>query len=698
MEKRLSMASRDLVRMGMIVCLMSAIGRPGIGAAAVAELPTTTAHVLMHLDASDLDGDGVAEGFAEDGLSGSGGAYQVTNWVDKGSLGHNVSQADTSMQPWYRLTGLNAGGDERPYVWFDSDYLQTTQLLGGTRGTVVLFCRMDVTGDYRLLSQGDTNGTLSGSLAVGLNDNNSTIVGPYIDFMLNRDLIYGSTAETTGEVYRLFVMSDDSAYSMRLNGTNQTMSAYPGTGPNRGRWFGDVANADVLAIGCLMDASIGMRAYRFKGAIAEVIVFDTELTGTDLDAVDEYLCQKYQVAASKPAVTNGLAAWFKGGGRVQTLNYASTEIPTWYDSWGTNVATAANVAWYVEATEALNGVPTLNFDTTDELNFAPIAQTTGSGGCAVIVHKVSGNTAGAYYNLLLRDPGVPTSPILYGNYTANGGKPIWLYSGGAASSDASLNTWKILFAGWDASSSYLHIVRPTVALASSSGWAPAVNWSWRALSAGEYAQGLDGNMAEVMLFQRSLNSGEITILANALGAKYNLIDATSGLDFYAGDSSANGDYDLDVVGIGQAGWGDFGKSAASGSSGLLLAEANGSITNGEYLLAGHRSSVNSSTTNGLSALVFRRWQRVWYVDKTGSLDATLTFDASEASMAFPALAEREKYCLLYSPSTSLSFSILGATRLATGDQVSFTVLDAALQDGYYTLGVGKIQGTVFSTR
>ena len=75
-------------------------------------------------------------------------------------------------------------------------------------------------------------------------------------------------------------------------------------------------------------------------------------------------------------------------------------------------------------------------------------------------------------------------------------------------------------------------------------------------------------------------------------------------------------------------------------------------------------------------------------DADSSLTATLTFDFDEEHLA----ASSTNYDLLYSATDPFVFHSLGQATLL-GDQVSFTLAPARLQDGYYTLG-RAIRGTM----
>ncbi|MBN1395629.1 MAG: PEP-CTERM sorting domain-containing protein [Pirellulales bacterium] len=199
------------------------------------------------------------------------------------------------------------------------------------------------------------------------------------------------------------------------------------------------------------------------------------------------------------------------------------------------------------------------------------------------------------------------------------------------------------------------------------------------------ANQLNGNIAGVYLYDHALTNSERVLVENFLASKLD-ITLTAG-DKYAGDLSANGDYDFNLIGIGYEAAADkLVASPGSGlSNGLILAENTPLDTAGQYLLAGDKDLANSWVATDLSGGIVERWDRAWFLDKTGSLDADLTFDFGDAGMAYDA---GKAYGLLYRSNESVAFTNLGLTGVfGGGDQVTFTVGDAALFDGYYTIGV-----------
>ena len=198
------------------------------------------------------------------------------------------------------------------------------------------------------------------------------------------------------------------------------------------------------------------------------------------------------------------------------------------------------------------------------------------------------------------------------------------------------------------------------------------------------AEFTNADIAEAIIYRVALNEAQRIIVENYLSAKYGVtIPAAS--DFYAGTSP----YLEQVHGIGTTD-GSAKHARAQSSGGLVLEERNSSLNaTNEFLLAGHNGvDATPISTADLPSGVQQRWSRIWYLDKTGTIDARIAFDFSDANVSItPGVPAN--YRLLYRAGTSGTFSevtIVGTPFIQNTDQIAFDVNDANLQDGYYTLG------------
>ncbi len=140
-----------------------------------------------------------------------------------------------------------------------------------------------------------------------------------------------------------------------------------------------------------------------------------------------------------------------------------------------------------------------------------------------------------------------------------------------------------------------------------------------------------GDIAEVMVFSALVNDAKRIIIENYLDAKYHN-DAAPAFsnDVYTMDNSANGDYDFEVAGIGQAADGSNHKDARG--PGMLRMWNPNDLDNGEFLMWGHdNTSINATTTVDVDGTIIQeRLTRVWGISEISGDVGTvsLSFDFS----------------------------------------------------------------------
>ncbi|MCF6240650.1 MAG: hypothetical protein L3J74_04820 [Bacteroidales bacterium] len=191
------------------------------------------------------------------------------------------------------------------------------------------------------------------------------------------------------------------------------------------------------------------------------------------------------------------------------------------------------------------------------------------------------------------------------------------------------------------------------------------------------SQAFDGDIAEIIMFSSYLNDAQRIIIENYLQIKYGITIAND--YFLSGDSS----YINDFTGVGQEA---DGNHLESSSAGFYVKADIGTLNNGEYIMFAHDTTTNIVSTSDLPAGVQARWARDWYIEKTGAQNATLIFDLPEGiGGQYP--QNISNYVLLYRNATTGTYSQVTATvNYGDADQVAFSVIDANLTNGYYTLG------------
>lgn len=121
----------------------------------------------------------------------------------------------------------------------------------------------------------------------------------------------------------------------------------------------------------------------------------------------------------------------------------------------------------------------------------------------------------------------------------------------------------------------------------------------------------NGQIAELLQFNRVLNSIELDALSNYLASKYDV--AISG-DEYEGDVPGNGDFDFDVALVGHD-----GINSQTTAEGGLLTITGSSVSSGQYLLWGHNNGTPTDLTGDYNGVSDNGSGRIWAVDEKGAL-------------------------------------------------------------------------------
>ncbi|HEY9083428.1 MAG TPA: T9SS type A sorting domain-containing protein [Vicingaceae bacterium] len=134
-----------------------------------------------------------------------------------------------------------------------------------------------------------------------------------------------------------------------------------------------------------------------------------------------------------------------------------------------------------------------------------------------------------------------------------------------------------------------------------------------------------GNVAEIIIYNTALNSAQHNIVNNYLAARYRRTIAN---DLFAHDLS----HYFEVFGVGQEA--DGGNYTAQGTG--IVAFSSPTLTDGDYILAGHNNSdlLFSTTDVPASIAPASRLQRVWRITATGTPGTlTVSFDITNTVFA-----------------------------------------------------------------
>jgi len=193
-----------------------------------------------------------------------------------------------------------------------------------------------------------------------------------------------------------------------------------------------------------------------------------------------------------------------------------------------------------------------------------------------------------------------------------------------------------------------------------------------------FARSFKGFIGEVIVYNTYLSSKQRLQVHTYLWKKYRI--NLNGQDAIILN---NTHYNLDT-------------SARNITGGLYL-YANQTVGNtldaGEEVYAVSNAQAHDLITSDLIDATYKRWARVWTITKVGTVGAVLSFGTNDAGLGLNNAGGRTAadYALLYRPGVSGSFSVVsGATATLTdSNRVTFTLTNAQLANGQYTLAVKK---------
>ena len=140
--------------------------------------------------------------------------------------------------------------------------------------------------------------------------------------------------------------------------------------------------------------------------------------------------------------------------------------------------------------------------------------------------------------------------------------------------------------------------------------------SWSDFGIGRQAsESWDGDIAEVIAYNQSVNSAQRIIINNYLAAKYNL--TLSSNDIYIMDNPANGNFDSEVAGIGRVNSSNIHNDAQG--SGMVRIFNPTNLGDNEFLIWGHNNGTLATVERtDVSTNTEARLVRVWRVSEVNA--------------------------------------------------------------------------------
>lgn len=356
-------------------------------------------------------------------------------------------------------------------------------------------------------------------------------------------------------------------------------------------------------------------------------------------------------------------------------------------------------------TNLVNGLPALRFKQANSDHFITAGLSTGDQASVWVVARYSslpspnpgllqGGTTG---NALASDP----SQKNIGMWVGNANSQVWgrgIQADGAsrnvpATTTLNANTWYVLNANYDGTNIVQYVNNAAAGTIAYNGTLR----SWTDVAIGVQAgnENWNGDIAEVIMFNTSLNMAQRVILGNHLAAKYGT--TLGAADIYTGDDAANGDFDHEVAGIGRTTSGNLQQD--SQGTGVVRISGPTDLNNDEFLLWGHNGGgLGTFGVGDRPAGVQGRWQRAWYVNEVNSAGGAVDVGAVDITFDLNGLGpvDANDLRLLVDTDNDKHFAnntpISGATDLG-GGLYRFAGITALSNGNRFTLGTANSTST-----
>lgn len=357
-----------------------------------------------------------------------------------------------------------------------------------------------------------------------------------------------------------------------------------------------------------------------------------------------------------------LRAWF----RAHEGTPSSGNVSTWADQSGNdNDATAypgANDPEIISSVGGLNSESAVRFDrgNTEALEVPNLTDVPGRDNTVLVVwnRQGSGTSTQGLIEVAERITGggkLPQARSIYYN-----GSDLITANGGVETAAGGDRNPAVLLSHFDESADSLDLVADQDTLGKIAS-ASASSGAYAALGARLYDRDndnksaddtpvdfLDADLAEIAVYQRELNQVQRVIVENAMAAKYGF--TLSQKDYYAGDTNANGDFDVEVGGIASGGSSAKEKHLDARAGDIEI--FTNSFSKGEYVFVGdntRQDGQNRLNISNVPSEVTARSDSTRFLDTKGQPTFDIKFDLSEMGLRGPA-GDPVNYRFLYKDS------------------------------------------------
>ena len=188
---------------------------------------------------------------------------------------------------------------------------------------------------------------------------------------------------------------------------------------------------------------------------------------------------------------------------------------------------------------------------------------------------------------------------------------------------------------------------------------------------------LNGDENNLQAYYKMSTATGTTLVDNSSNSNDGTITGATWGTNYVPLGDLNSSYQTDMEGL----WEATGTSASQASNGLTMTVSS-TLSEENFAVFGNNNTSNTSTSDLPSGTVIRS-ARIWQVDKSGTVSASVIIDISEATGNSPTVGDATNYKLLHRIGTSGNFTSVATGGSVSGDNITFS--GVTIHKGFYVI-------------
>ena len=188
---------------------------------------------------------------------------------------------------------------------------------------------------------------------------------------------------------------------------------------------------------------------------------------------------------------------------------------------------------------------------------------------------------------------------------------------------------------------------------------------------------LNGDENNLQAYYKMSTATGTTLVDNSSNSYDGTISGATWGTTYVPLGNLNSSYQTDMEGL----WEATGTSASQASNGLTMTVSS-TLSEENFAVFGNNNTSNTSTSDLPSGTAIRS-ARIWQVDKSGTVSASVIIDISDATGNSPTVGAATNYKLLHRIGTSGNFTSVATGGSVSGDNITFS--GVTIHKGFYVI-------------